>query len=229
MTERKLTTVRQITDIKPIPDAGRLELATVTPEPFPWFVPKTDEERIQNLTTSLPDLKNRSFCVTEKLDGTSFTAFMHRGEFGVCSRNCRLEDSPSSIYWQVARAYNLEEKLGRQNLAIQGEIVAPKVQGNKYKRQMPELYVFRVYNIDADEFLPPDKLPSFCYIYQLQHVPVINTIVSLPDTVDEILRYAEGKSAICPTTEREGVVFVSDDGGERVSFKAISNKFLLKE
>ena len=195
----------------------------------PWFVPNTDLERIQNMASTLEVLKDRSFCVTEKLDGTSFSAFNYRGEFGVCSANWELERDPSSVYWQVAGAYNLQEKLGKQNLAIQGEIVAPKVQGNKYKRQMPELYVFRVYNIDEDEFLPPDKLQSFCYIYQLQHVPFINTIVSLPDTVDEILQYAEGKSAICPTTEREGLVFVSDDGCERVSFKAVSNKFLLKE
>jgi len=40
-----------------------------------------------------------------------------------------------------------------------------------------------------------------------------------------MLQYAEGKSVLNPDTEREGVVVRSLDGS--ISFKAISNKFLL--
>jgi hypothetical protein len=38
---------------------------------------------------------------------------------------------------------------------------------------------------------------------------------------------AEGGSALNPNTEREGLVWRSN-GTERISFKTISNKFLLK-
>ena len=31
--------------------------------------------------------RGKTFYVTEKLDGTSFTAFLRDGEFGICSRN----------------------------------------------------------------------------------------------------------------------------------------------
>jgi hypothetical protein len=41
-----------------------------------------------------------------------------------------------------------------------------------------------------------------------------------------MLKYAEGKSELNSDTEREGVVVRSVDG--TISFKAISNKFLLK-
>jgi len=49
----------------------------------------------------------------------------------------------------------------------------------------------------------------------------------LPETVEDMLKYAEGKSVLNANTEREGVVVRSMDG--TISFKAISNKFLLEE
>jgi hypothetical protein len=44
--------------------------------------------------------------------------------------------------------------------------------------------------------------------------------------MDGILQGAEGKSDLCLTTEREGLVFKRHDG--KASFKAISNRFLMK-
>ena len=42
-----------------------------------------------------------------------------------------------------------------------------------------------------------------------------------------MLNFAEGKSVLNPDTEREGLVIRSIDG--TISFKAISNKFLINE
>jgi hypothetical protein len=63
----------------------------------------------------------------------------------------------------------------------------------------------------------------------LQHVPVLNQEHGflLPDTVEEMLSYAQGKSVLNDKKEREGVVVRSMDG--TISFKSISNKFLLEE
>jgi hypothetical protein len=49
----------------------------------------------------------------------------------------------------------------------------------------------------------------------------------LPNTVTGMLELAEGKSRLNNKTEREGVVVRSMDG--TISFKAISNRFLLSE
>jgi len=196
---------------------------------FPSFIPKTDEERIQNLSSMLSQWQQRSWTVTEKLDGTSFTAFNYNDQFGVCSRNWELNEDSSSIYWKIAKCYNLQELLEGMNLAIQGEIIAPGIQGNKYKVEQPELCVFNIYDISKGEYVDITKAQLWTQANGLKFVPVLNSIFSLPDTIEEILAYAEGKSQLQPTTEREGVVFVTDDGGERISFKAISNKFLLKE
>jgi hypothetical protein len=44
----------------------------------------------------------------------------------------------------------------------------------------------------------------------------------------EILALAEGKSALNPKSEREGLVWVRGSGDDRISFKTISNRFLAK-
>jgi len=48
----------------------------------------------------------------------------------------------------------------------------------------------------------------------------------LPQTIDELLLIAEGKSVV-GNVEREGLVIRSEDG--KISFKVISNKFLLNK
>jgi len=79
---------------------------------FPGFLPKTDETRVQVLEPVLARHRGREFFVTEKLDGTSFTAFVREGAFGVCSRNLQLDttDDTSSLV-RLAKALELEAKL----------------------------------------------------------------------------------------------------------------------
>jgi hypothetical protein len=49
----------------------------------------------------------------------------------------------------------------------------------------------------------------------------------LEEALKDILEYADGKSVLNPNFDREGVVIRSLD--RKISFKAISNKFLLNE
>lgn len=56
-------------------------------------------------------------------------------------------------------------------------------------------------------------------------VPIVDEHFVLPDTVEELLEIATGKSVI-DGGMREGLVFRSQDGTK--SFKAVSNEFLLK-
>ena len=56
-------------------------------------------------------------------------------------------------------------------------------------------------------------------------VPIVDEHFVLPDTVDELLNIATGKSVV-DGGMREGLVFRSLDGSR--SFKAVSNEFLLK-
>ena len=64
----------------------------------------------------------------------------------------------------------------------------------------------------------------------IPYVPVINRAMKTFDeltTMEAILAFAEGKTA--RGHEREGVVFKSVDDKQFVSFKVISNRYLLKQ
>lgn len=193
---------------------------------FPSFIPKTDEERIQNMADVLG-----GFYVTEKLDGASFTCFKKDGVFGICSRNLELAESEGNTQWEFARQNDLENKIP-DNFALQGELIGEGIQDNHYGLKGKDVYFFNAYNISAGEYLDFRNFKQMIDGLGLKTVPVLDENFSLPKSVDEMLSYAEGKSILNPLVEREGVVVRPKTEmrykGGRLSFKAISNKFLLE-
>lgn len=193
---------------------------------FPSFIRKTDQERVQNIR-NVRQYQDTLFEVTEKLEGSSMTVYFRDGEFGVCSRNVELKDDGANTFWQVAKQYDLENKLRSygKNIAIQGELIGPSIQGNIYKLQAPDFRVFDVFDIDNQKYIPAYDRFDLCAGFGLKHAPLIDTIQGC-NSIDDYLAFAEDKSVLNPNQEREGLVFKALDGG--FSFKAISNKYLLK-
>lgn len=207
---------------------------------FPGFLSKTDETRVQVLEPVLQRHRGKMFYVTEKLDGTSFTAFLRQGQFGICSRNLWMDETDeSNVLVRVARALHLEEKCraAREklgfDLAIQAEVIGPGIQKNKYALKAVTLRAFNVFNIDTGRLLDHADMLAVLAEVGLESVPQLGTIV-LNHTVDEIVAFSEGKSVLNPQVQREGVVLrplveeYDEDVGGRLSFKAINPKFLLK-
>lgn len=215
---------------------------------FPtYLVPKTDQERIQNIPEVLEGRQATEFEITEKLDGTSCTFFYHhdksvlvpqdgaqiRGDrkvihIGACSRNWEMKLDDDNVYARLFKELDLERKLRKfnRNIAIQGEIIGGRVQGNIYKRGKQEFYVFDIYDIDRQRYLSPlERFGLAVDILGLLHVPHPSHQANFPLTLDAVLSYAEDKSVLFDT-QREGVVFKEKDGP--LTFKAISNQFLLK-
>ncbi len=199
---------------------------------FPGFIPKTDQERIQNLGTELAEwkTKNLTWEVTEKLDGSSMTVFFRDGEFGVCSRNYDLKRSESNSLWKTALSENMEVKMRAlgKNIAIQGELIGEGIQGNPYKIRGQQFYVYDVYDIDAGRYYNANLRQKLVAELGLKHCPVMNAEYRLGnDTIDTLLAQAEAKTVMLDNgPEREGLVFKCIE--IEASFKAISNKFLLK-
>jgi RNA ligase (TIGR02306 family) len=198
---------------------------------FPSFIPKTDEERIQNLSETYFTFKENPvpYYVTEKLDGSSATYYYRNGEFGVCSRNLELIETDDNTFWKVARILDLENKLKSLNfnVSLQGELVGEGIQGNPYKILGQKVFFFNAYNIDEGHYLDFDRFMEIIDSLELSTVPVLETNFKLPDTIEEILSYSENKSSLNKSLDREGVVIRSVD--RKISFKAISNRFLLNE
>lgn len=207
------------------------QLSGVARGNFPSFIPKTDQERIQNLRRDLADWVEAGYEweVTEKLDGSSMTAYVMADTFGVCSRNLDLIESEGNSFWRSARASDLENILratGR-NIALQGELIGPSIQGNAYQLADHEFRLFDIYDIDAGRYMTADERAEFVAGTRLLHAPVLPRTNLAGADVASLLALAEGKSSLNAGAEREGVVFKCADS--EISFKAISNKFLLNE
>lgn len=215
---------------------------------FPSFLRKTDEERIQNLSSEYEQLKSHTYYVAEKLDGSSATFYYNNGVFGVCSRNLELSDPGEFVpgmvmcedgierpkrensFWKVAKELDLENKMRNFgiNISIQGELIGEGIQGNPYKIKGQTIRFFNLFDIDLQQY---HTLSMFEMIitkeFGLQTVPILDRNFRLPETIDELLSYADAKSELNPNFDREGVVIRSLD--RKISFKVISNKFLLNE
>ena len=210
------------------------QLAGMARGNFPSVIPKTDQERVQNLKGEIAQAAEDclQFEVTEKLEGSSMTVYLIDGVFGVCSRNLDLKETEDNTFWQVARRDGIEAKMRASLLggdfAIQGELIGPGIQGNIYKLSKPEFWVFDVYNISGGYYMSPAPRREFINVMELMHVPVMSTYKDLGvGTMEELLTWAEGPSALTLSQEREGIVFKQVNGG--MTFKAISNKYLLGE
>lgn len=210
------------------------QLAGMARGNFPTQIPKTDQERAQNLKKEIATAAASAlqFEITEKLEGSSMTVYMIDGEFGVCSRNLDLKETEGNAFWATARRDGIEEKMRavdeHWNWAIQGELIGPGIQGNIYKLTQPMFCVFDVYNIQEGGYLDPDARRALIAKMDLNHVPVLLIDKDLGvGSVEEILLWAEGPSKLNDKQEREGIVFKEANGG--MSFKAISNKYLLGE
>ena len=204
---------------------------------FPSFLRKTDEERIQNLEKEYTEWtlsSKHQFYATEKLDGSSFTCYIKNGEFGVCSRNMDLLETEDNTFWAVARKLDLENKLRSfgKNICFQGEMVGSGIQGNHYNMKDQTVFFYNIFLIDEREYVGYDEFRNMLFDLDLACVPVLSYPFNFPadseaafPTVSALLRSAEGKSVLNDKVEREGLVIRSMD--RTISFKVISNKFLL--
>ena len=204
---------------------------------FPNWICKTDETRIQNLTTLFEAARDKGteFSVTEKMDGQSATYYLKRiskrkYEFGVCSRNFQLDTPDNSSYWAVAEKYNIEAVLkeligGHDTVVMQGEICGNAIQGNKYHISGYELFVFNL--IYPDHKCTTAEIAELCAPFGIKTVPILEEGKMLPTTIAELVEYSKGNSVVYKHQKREGVVIRNTQNS--ISFKVINPDFLLAE
>lgn len=200
-------------------------LAGIAKGDFPGFIPKTDEENFQRAHRAIEKLTGHPYYITEKLDGSSTTAYKWKGQFGVCSRNLDLEETEGNGYWKVANKYNLREKLP-EGYAIQWETCGPGIQGNPLG--LPELdgFAFNVWDIEKQRYLDISQFVPFCETIEFPRVGFISgpeLDYFAPFDYQEI---AKGKYRDSGK-HREGIVIRSQNliDGQMISFKVINLDF----
>ena len=207
---------------------------------FPSFIRKTDQERCQNLQKNIfVDWKDLEWEISLKLDGSSLTGYYNNGETGICSRNLELMDNDENSGNSFIQTFNSSglkdaiKSIGR-NVAVQGEMMGEKIQGNRENLTGTILFIFDVFDIDNQQYMTPQDRLEFINLlfkngYTGDIAPILNSKTTLHNigisNITDLLSFADGESINNPV--REGVVFKCVTNGD-ISFKAISNKFLLK-
>jgi RNA ligase (TIGR02306 family) len=217
---------------------------------FPHFLRKTDQERIQNLTDSSHWLTREHFEITEKLDGQSVTLYVNTDEngqyyAGVCTRNIEKKVANGSPVWDTCTRNSDYEKLtwfcieNKRRLALQGEMLGPGIQGNRYGFKETCVYWFDIFDIDAQAYILPEERRRIMY-----ELDLYNTVPHIKDTeiimgatkeeieymIDVMIKFADGLTyypAGDKQVAREGLVYRSMS--RPFSFKVISNEYLLKQ
>ena len=218
---------------------------------FPSWLRKTDEDRIQNCFKDVSPRLNESWVIEEKVDGSSMTVGYRKcdfildkdgqpipEEFVVCSRNLSLKlDDEHNTFVRIAKESSIQDamKAYGRNLGISGELIGEGVQGNKYDIKGHRWLVFNIFDVDTGKYVSAEERQLIIRDLvalgaTIEQVPVITAVgTKLLDglSVDDFLEMAEGKSVLNPKTEREGLVFKNQTDPD-ISFKAISNRWLLK-
>ncbi len=213
-----------------------LYVADSTRGPFPEFIPRTAEEKVQNVRDVEVSLCGRSVILTQKYDGTSTTMYAvgsgSERKAWICGRNGKLLEPTKATphYFEIAYRYGLLEKLltfGR-NIALQGEIIGPKINANRHHVEANEFYLFNVYDIERMRYVEYEEMLEIAAIMGVKTIPLVyKGPMKAEWNREELLklaaaqRYAYGGMA-------EGLVLKTDDKEPRTSVKIISNQYLMK-
>lgn len=219
-----------------------------------WYVPKTDEERIQvcaeNVLPEYIKSEQGDWYESVKLDGTSCTAGLFEDAFLIGGRNQWYKDE--NMYTTTVKKYgDIEkhlrdyQKLTGKYIVFQGELCGPGIQSNRLGLKEKEWFIFNVWISDTGKMDSYEKLDLFhflnmCDDFGLPHVPIIpvgakfdfKTTTNIDEIVEKLLKYVDGVKYrtffddASPNQIAEGLVFRKND--MTYSFKVISNKFLLK-
>jgi RNA ligase (TIGR02306 family) len=201
--------------------------------PLPGWIRKTDEERLQNMPGVLAH--RDGWVATEKLDGTSLTAWVAPGEerdHGVCMRNHDLRPDDDNTLWAVVRRHALHDVLRRvvsTSGYVQGELYGEGIQANPLKVRGQHVGVFTVV-IDGR------RVPRAHWPAEVAALSVPVHDLPFPTSLDEALAQADSMTSnVTRGARAEGLVWRNhaehvDADGVRYpgSFKVISNRYLLK-
>lgn len=199
--------------------------------PPPSGLPKTDEERYQNLAGLLP--YGERVDITLKIDGQSATYYCKMNveteewETGICSRSLRLKPECVNNYTRAEVRYNILEKLKEYcihnniSLAIRGEVYGVGIQAstnNPHAAGSVNFALFSVWNFDTYEYANPTDRHYYANLGYALNIPCVPCIEKDVVLTPEIVKYYSQEIDMIEDKPFEGVVVKHHTG----SFKIIN-------
>jgi RNA ligase (TIGR02306 family) len=195
---------------------------------LPRGIPKTDEERWQNLELPYGSIVD----VSLKIDGKSMTVYSIRSDdgwkTGVTSRSMDLKLDCSNHYTRMEKAHDLisiAEDLSKRfgiAIALRGEVYGHGIQAhgkNPHSQENLNFALYNVFSADSGKNFGPESELYFervAKMYNISHVPILERSVVL--TPELVRKYSEELKTV-NNKPFEGVV-IKQQGGE--SFKIIN-------
>ena len=222
-----------------------------------WYIPKTDEERIQvcaeDVLPKYVESEQDDWYASIKLDGTSCTVGLFDDAFLIGGRN-QWYKGPN-MYTETVNKYAFDGDIKNKfeyyqavngvYVVFQGELCGPGIQGNKLGLKEKEWFVFNAFVSKTGKngsYVKCDLLYmlKLCEEFGLKHVPLIDAEdrfkfdpgETVDNTVERLLKYADDikyrKYFEDASPNQIAEGVVFRLEDMTNSFKVISNKFLLK-
>ena len=223
---------------------------------LPFGIPKTDEERWENMVDRLPF--GEKVDITLKVDGQSFSAYykLDTDEFGVLGRTMEYKLDCQNNYTAQVQRYDLENKLRTfckkhgVSLCLRGESYGNGIQKgehNPHSSKPAGLAIFSVYLIDERRYArkgDPFYFPNICKEMDLPTVKIIQSDVEL---TEDLIQYYSSTLVLINGDPFEGVVVnhgaytkkiqidnegfsgIVDYNGDAGSFKIINKNYDMRK
>jgi RNA ligase (TIGR02306 family) len=195
---------------------------------LPHGLPKTDEERWENMKHKLPI--GEFVDVFLKIDGQSWTAYDKDREFGICGRTMQFIPDYDNNYTRHAKTYDLQAKLATYcekynvNIAIRGESYGGAIQAGKHNPHSAmnkDVALFSVYLINERRYARKGDLHYVVNLAAELGLPTVPLLEEEVELTQELIdKYSVGLKKL-DGKNFEGVVIQHAKG----SFKVINKNY----
>jgi len=197
---------------------------------LPFGIPKTDEERFENIESQLP--YGEVVDLTLKVDGQSCSFYynIQTDQFGVLGRNLELKPEFQNPYTEHVDRYNIGTKLADfckkigKSLVIRGESYGHGIQGsgnNPHSQMKKGWVIFSVWDIEERRYYRKGEDLYFPNVAKELELPMVDIVESDVILTAEIVKKYSSEIDKIGGSPFEGVV-VNHSGG---TFKIINKTY----
>jgi RNA ligase (TIGR02306 family) len=206
LSSAEITALLGVTKYEPPVQISTSGILTGLPDGYSTY----DIEGADRNQAVIDEMMNMDVVITEKMEGTNFSAGKNETGVFVNQRNNSIveKDDVANSYWEVARSSGLLDKikqLDTANIGVYAEFCGPKIQDNIYGLKQHTLFVFDIK--ENFQWLSFNEFKARIEELGVQMAPVLFE-GKLKDFLQgrSVQEASNGPSVVNPKTLREGIV-----------------------